>query len=107
MSQAVRQEEALEAATREAVEAADHGRWDEVADRYRQRGEALAVEMPSVAQAQRLVASDLAVMEKARVAKLAILQSLTEIAALRHRMRLVKELAPRSERQGAHFDRVV
>ncbi|MGH7233260.1 MAG: hypothetical protein ACREJU_18155 [Nitrospiraceae bacterium] len=80
-------EELLESVTRQALEAAQNGRWDEVTRCVERRGELLPGSEPSPAMVARLVGLDQRIGEKVRLVRGAVGQVLSEVAATRALMK--------------------
>jgi hypothetical protein len=76
----------LETLSREALDAAERGRWDRVEACYQRRGRLFATTTPSPLLAQRLRDLDRMVAERARIAKAAVEQLMAEATATRRRL---------------------
>lgn len=84
-------DEAVEAWTHQAFEAAQSGRWDDVQECYRERDAALCEGVLSASLAFRLSAIDREIEARARAALAALSASLEEAAAVRQRLRRLRE----------------
>ena len=94
----------LDLLTRRAVAAAERGDWATVQSCYERRGEQLAADGITAAQAERLLQLDASVTERLALAQAAVRQVLSEVVAVRRRSDLVSRATADLRAVGGRLD---
>lgn len=100
-------EEVLDALTRRALEAAERGDWEEARRCYRHREPVLRSHELSAALARRLLAMDMVVHERARLAQAAVARLLENLTATRHALAQFADSCDGGVVTGGSIDRLV
>ena len=96
----------LESLTRGALEAAQAGRWDLVTSYYCRRAKQLERGAVASDLADRLIAMDQAIQDRASLSRAAVHQVLEEVSIVRSELARLKRRIGATNDDGGRFDRV-
>jgi hypothetical protein len=99
-------EEQLEEVTRQALVAAEQGRWDVVRACYSRRGDVLTQGTVSALLAERLGQVDRVIQERARVAQAAVGQVIGAVESIRAKRRMLTAQVVSTSDNGQRVDRL-